>query len=274
MARLSEILLCNLQLCHLLRLVHGVEDGGVGLTGLEIQRTVLRLQDHIVAELTVEILEFRNRLFYAILTLMGCAIHERAPHHDTAEGLHGISQCVGTVGMRAVIIEGAGLAFRIGLHQETAEVGNQLIDLLGLRLPPSLHLFVQRISRLHGLTTVESLGGNRHRRGEVYRQVDLDAIGAQDICYLLYLIKIEGRKHLGRRIYIVEHGTVDTDRGVGTCIFPDERHVDGFGLPLVAVPSRLRVFQRPEDAASGIAALYRTVQIVPMVQQTEFIVRS
>ena len=53
MSRLSKILLRNLQLSHLRRLRHLVEDGRIGLTGLEVEWTILRLQDNILAELSV-----------------------------------------------------------------------------------------------------------------------------------------------------------------------------------------------------------------------------
>ena len=53
MGGLSEILLRNLQFGHLRRLRHLVEDGRIGLTGLEVEWTILRLQDNILAELSV-----------------------------------------------------------------------------------------------------------------------------------------------------------------------------------------------------------------------------
>ena len=140
-----------------------VEDWGIRFTGLEVERTVLRLQDHVVAKLAVEVSELRDSLFHTILTLMLGAIDERAPHDDATERFHRIGQCVGTVGMGAVIVEGTRLSLRVGLHKETAEVGNLLVDLLGLSFPPSLHRRIQRVGSLQCLSTVDALHGNGHR---------------------------------------------------------------------------------------------------------------
>jgi hypothetical protein len=57
MSRLSQILLGNLQLCHLRCLTDIIEDGGVRFARLEVERTVLLLQDHVVAELPVKVRE-------------------------------------------------------------------------------------------------------------------------------------------------------------------------------------------------------------------------
>ena len=59
--------------------------------------------------------------------------------------LQGISQHVGTLGMCAVVIARTRLAFAVGLHQETAKVGNEPIDFVGLLLPPGSHAAVERI---------------------------------------------------------------------------------------------------------------------------------
>ena len=76
MTRLSEILLHNLQLRHLFCLLHRVEDRRIGLARLKIEGPVFRLQNHIVAELAVEVLKFRYRLFYTVFALMGSTIDE------------------------------------------------------------------------------------------------------------------------------------------------------------------------------------------------------
>ena len=65
--------------------------------------------------------------------------------------------------MCAFVVERSGLSLGVGLHQETSEVGNHAVYLLGLGLPPRLHLAVQRIGGLQRLATVESLGRHRHR---------------------------------------------------------------------------------------------------------------
>ena len=175
---------------NLLRLTDIVEDRGVWLTGLEVERTILRLQDHVVSKLSVEVLKLRYSLFHTVFTGVGGSIDERAPHDDASVGSDGFCQHIGTVGMGTVIVEGTWLSLGIGFHQKSAEVGNQRVDLLGLGLPPGFHLRVQRVGGFQGFPSVESLGGNGHGRGEVHRQIDLDTIGSQDIRIGLYLINI------------------------------------------------------------------------------------
>src|SRR3546814_10943245 len=64
--------------------------------------------------------------------------------------------------MAAVVVAGAGLAFRIGLDEEAAEIGNRGVDLVGLGAPPC------------GDVRIERIGGRqaagRLARGEIDRQ--------------------------------------------------------------------------------------------------------
>ena len=83
MARLTEILLRNLQLHHVGCLLNLVEDRTVWLTGLEVQRTILSLQDDIITELTVQWFELRYSLLHTVLTLVVGTIDRRGqavPH--------------------------------------------------------------------------------------------------------------------------------------------------------------------------------------------------
>ena len=61
-------------------------------------------------------------------------VDERAPHHDAAVRRQRVGQHVGAVGVRAAVVLRAGLAFAVGLDDEAAEVGNQPVDLVRLRL--------------------------------------------------------------------------------------------------------------------------------------------
>src|SRR3546814_7606411 len=56
---------------------------------------------------------------------------------------------VGALGMAAVIVAGAGLAFRIGLDEEAAEIGNRGVDLVGLGAPPCGDVRIERRSEEH-----------------------------------------------------------------------------------------------------------------------------
>ena len=179
MLALPQVLLGNLQFGHLGGLLHLVEDRSVRLAGLEVERAVFRLQDDVVAELSVESGKLAHGLHHAVLALVLGTVDEGTPHHDTAERLQRVGQHVGSVGMTAPVVERARLSFRVGLHEEAAKVGNQLVDFLCLALPPALHVAVERVG---GLCSAESLG-----RTEVHRQIDLDAPGAQQVGNRLYL---------------------------------------------------------------------------------------
>ena len=173
-------------------------------------------------------------------------IDETAPHHNTAKGLQCLCQHIGSVSMRTVVVARTGLSFTIGFYQKTAKIGNQLIDFTGLALPPARHTGVFRVCGL-GITEC-------HRGGEIDGEEDADTIRTQDVGYLLHLTQILLREHLGRCIDIIEHRTVDTDGGIGTCIVADE----------------LLVQVKPlEDAVAGIAAFDTAVEIIPMVEQTQ-----
>ena len=112
-----------------------------------------------------------------------------------------------------MVVARTGLSLAIGLDQETAEVGNELVDLLRLALPPTGYRGVERVGR-RGLAEC-------HGCGEVDAQEDADAIGAQQVGYLAHLLQIGRGQHLGRGVDVVEHGTVDADGGVGAGVILD-----------------------------------------------------
>ena len=246
MARLAEILLRNLQLGHVGRLANLVEDGAVGLARLEVERSVLGLQDDVRTEFPVEGLELGDGLLHAVFTLVVGTVDKAAPHDDAAEGLQRLGQHVGTVGVRPFVVAGAGLSLAVGLDQEAAEVGNELIDLLGLALPPLSHLRVERVG---------SLGvAQCHGACEVDAQEDADAIGPKDVGNRLHLLQIVGGEDLRRGVHVVQHGAVDADGRVGACVLADALFVEMEPL---------------EDALARIAALDAPVEVVPVVEQAQ-----
>ena len=170
MDALSEIFLRNLQLRHKRCLLYLVEHRSIRLTRLEVERTVLCLKDYIVAEESVLALELSDSLLHTILALVLVAIHETAPHHDAAVGFQRVGKHIGTIGVCAVIIAGAGLSLGVCLHEEATEIRNNGINLLCLVLPPLRYLRVKRVCRLESAQC--------HRCGEVHRKVGPDSIRA------------------------------------------------------------------------------------------------
>ena len=192
---------------------------------------------------------------------MASTVDKAAPHDDAAIRLHRLSQHIRTVGMCALVVERTWLALAVGFHQEASEVGYQCINLLCLRLPPSLNLGVQGVGGLDRPAAVESFSGDSHWGGEVNRQIDLDAVRTENIGNLLYLIKIYSAEHLWRGVHIVQHRTIDANGGVSAGIFLDQTGI--YGLRLVTV-------KVPENTESGIAAFYAAIKVVPMVQNPIF----
>src|SRR3546814_1836411 len=74
-------------------------------------------------------------------------IDEGAPDDDAVVRAKRGGKHVGALGMAAVIVAGAGLAFRIGLDEEAAEIGNRGVDLVGLGAPPCGDVRIERIDR-------------------------------------------------------------------------------------------------------------------------------
>src|SRR3546814_15385655 len=97
------------------------------LARLEIHGAVLDLEDDVGGERAVERLELAIRLPGAVLGIVG-RIDEGAPDDDAVVRAKRGGKHVGALGMAAVIVAGAGLAFRIGLDEEAAEIGNRGVE--------------------------------------------------------------------------------------------------------------------------------------------------
>ena len=93
----TQILLSDLELHHHRRLLQSGEQRAIGLTGLEVDGTILNLDNHIIGKLTIEGHELFIGLIGTITALR--IIHEGTPHHDTLMGLQHTCQHIGTIGM-------------------------------------------------------------------------------------------------------------------------------------------------------------------------------
>ena len=185
---LSQIFLGNLQFCYLRSLLDVVEDRSVWLTGLEVERTILGLQDDVVSELSIHILKLAYGLFHSVFALVVGTIYKASPHDDATVWLDGIGKHVGSLGMSAVVIARTRLSFRISFYQESAKVWNGSINLLCFLLPPLLYLFIQWVCSL-GIAQC-------HRRSKVDAEIHSDAVRTQDVGDDLHLINIFCRHHL------------------------------------------------------------------------------
>src|SRR3546814_16988198 len=83
------------------------------------------------------------RSFRAVAVVVG-RIDEGAPDHGTARPERR-REHVRPVGVAASIVLRPRLAFRIGLDQKAAEIGDRGVNLVGLRLPPAPHPWIERV---------------------------------------------------------------------------------------------------------------------------------
>ena len=190
-------------------MLHRTEQWTVRFAGLEVYRSVLHLDDDVVAELPVQRLKFQICLFGAVG--IGRTVYKSAPHNDAFVRLQRICQHVGAFGMGTSEVAGTGLPFRIGFHQEAAEVGDDAVDFLNLVFPPADDFFVKRIGSAQ---TVES-----HRGCKINGEVHTQSVRAENICQCFYFLQVFGRKDFWGSVYVVQHSAVDADGSIGAGIF-------------------------------------------------------
>ena len=244
----AQVFLRNLELHHHLRVTEFSEQGTEGFARLEIHRSVLDLDDHVVGELPVQ----RKEFLHGLVGPVGArgAVDEGTPHDDAAVGLQRLRQHVRPVGVGAPVILRSGLAFGIGLYQETAEVRDGLVDFLVLVFPPFPHGGIQRVA------AGESAQGDG--AGPFDGQVGLDSVFAEDACDLRHagdMLRIQDER-IG--IHIVEDGSVQAHGGTELSVAADALHRNLRGGPL------------PHGQAR-IAPLHGVVQVVPVVQDAEVV---
>ena len=245
----SEVLLGDLELHHHLGLVHLSEEGIEGLARLEVDGTVLDLNEDVVGEQSVKVLELFDGLVGAVGA--GRAVDEGTPHDDAAVGADGLSQHVGAVGVCAAVVLRAGLALGVGLHQEASEVRDGRINLISLVLPPLADLGIERVAARQ---SAEGDGA-----GPLDGQVSGNAVFAQDVGDLRHARDMLSVEDQGIGVDVVEGRAVDADGCAEFAVFADACFGDVRRSPLPHGPS-------------GIAALDGVVEVVPMVEDAVIVV--
>ena len=182
---MTKILLRDLQLSHQWSFLYFVEDWSIGFAWLEVERSVLRLENDIWTELPVERQKFRNSLLHPVFSFVLVAIDEASPHDYSSVRLQRVGKHVGTFGMASAVVARSRLSLAVCFHEESTKVGYSFVYLSCLVLPPFRYLGIQRVG---GFQAAES-----HGRSEVHRQVGLYAIFAQNVGNDLHLINIFSR---------------------------------------------------------------------------------
>lgn len=206
------------------------------------------LHNHVVAKGAIQRHELAVRLLGAVVRLL-MRVDERAPHHHPAMRRQCIGEQVRAIGVAASIVLRAGLAFGVGLDQKPAKIRNARIDGVGCVAPPALHLRVQRVGSLQ---TTDFDGGTEART-----EKHANAIGAKNrrqCCGLIQIVRCQA-PCLG--IDVVEHGSIDAQRRVGTRAVGVARiQIAGQRLP---IPQR----------RAGIATFHQPIEIVPMIKHAQ-----
>ncbi len=162
---------------------------------------------------------------------------ERARHH------------VGGVGVRASVSGGSHAAFRIGLQDEAAEIGDGPVNRIRRRLPPRRYASVGRIESVEtadGLRAAE-IDGDRHAHAPGPKGVG-DAGDLRDDLR---------RQHLGIGIDVIDGAAIDAKRGQQAAVFADAAQVVA-GVAVV-----------PEDRAAAVAAFDGAIEVVPLIHPAE-----
>ena len=203
----AEVFLGDLQFERERRARHGAEERMKRLARLEVDRAVLDLHHHVGAELAVERLELVVGLLGPVVRDV-LVVDEGAPHHDAAVRRERIGQQVGAVGVGAAVVLRPGLALRVGLDEEAAEIGNEPVDLV--RPCPSTTPSRPGSSGSAVFRPPISIG-----RAEAGREINADAVGPENVGQHDRLAEIGVRQDERIGVHVGQHGAVDADGGVG-----------------------------------------------------------
>ena len=195
MVREAEVLLRDLKLRHELCLRHRTEERVERLARLKVNGAVLDLQQNVRREPSVEGLQVvvagRGPVVAGLRV-----VDEGAPHHDpVVRGERGCEH-VRAVGVRAVVGARPRLAFAVGLNEKTAEVWDEVVNLVRLLLPPSDHF---RVERVGGLKAAQLDG-----RGKARREVDAHAVRAKRVGDGRGLTQIFGAQALSAGVDVIK----------------------------------------------------------------------
>ena len=190
---------------------HRADHGGDRLASLEVHRAVLDLHDHVLVEAAVQrgevIVRGARPVGAPIAPVLVVVVDEGPPEHLPAVRGQRPGQQVRAIGMVAAVGERPGLALRVGLDHETAEVRDRGVDRVGGAPPPVLHLDVQRVGGLQP--------AQQARRGEGDRQQHRDALGAEDLREARHLVQARGQQRglVGVDVHVVQRDPVDAHGG-------------------------------------------------------------
>ena len=253
MALLSGVFLRDLQFDRFVGAAQPGEQRRRRFAHLEIDRTILDLDDDVVVERAVERMKivvgrFRAIVFQ-IVPIEMVVVDEGAIEHDAAMRLEGAGDHVGGVGRRSAIGRGPEAALGIGLHDEAAEIRDVPVNLVHLLAPPLGDPRIQRIKRVE---PADDFGA-----AEIDGQRKLHAPGTEHIGDAADLRDETVFENAGGGVHVIDRASVDADRGQQASVLA--------GAGQIAADVSIG----EEDGRAAVSALDAAVEIVPLVHPAD-----
>ncbi len=219
------------------------------LAHLEVDGPMLDLDDDVRLEGAVERVEVviagASAIGLEVVPVEVIVVDEAAIEHDSAVRFEGACDCVRGLCGRASVFGWPDAAFGVGLDDEAAEVGNQLVDLIYLLLPPRRDL---RVYGIEGCEAADDL-----RAGEIDGERHAHSPWAECVCDARQLMQHRWIERAQVGVYVVDRASVEPDRSEQAAVLRYAREV----LPDVPVGE--------EDGASCVAAFDCSVEVIPLV---------
>src|SRR6266852_1557901 len=140
MPLLPRVLLCDLQLNRLARFLKSPEERRNRFARLEVDWTILNLDDDVVRKSAVE--RMKNvvcgfgTIALGITPIKMVVIDKRPVENDPAVPRKGVRNRVGCLCGRSAVGRGTCPALRIRLYNKSAEIRNLLVNLVNFLAPP------------------------------------------------------------------------------------------------------------------------------------------
>src|SRR5215470_619756 len=249
MTLLTCVFLRNLQFDSFIRLSEPAEQRRDRLAHLEIDRSVLDLDDDVVPKFPIQRIEdVVSRLGAIVLEIAPIqmmVVNERTIEEHASVRFESQCDCICGVGRRPSITRRTEPPLRVRLHNKTAQVGDLLIDVLGFVLPPGCNPRIQRIERLQSTNTFRS--------AKLYRDRKPHAPGTKRIGDPGQLRNEVTGENARISIYVVDSTSVDSNRCEQPGILTRPRQI------------RAHTSVLEKNRCAGISTLNRAIEIVPLV---------
>src|SRR5713101_8291624 len=152
MPLLPRVLLCDFQLNRLARFLKSAKERRDWFTRLEIDRSILNLDDDVVCKLAVErmknIIGSSGAIALGIVPVKMMVIDKGPVENDSGVRLKGMRDRVGCHCGRPAVGRGTCPALRVRFYDKSAEIGNLPVNLVNFLAPPFRNARIQRIKRI------------------------------------------------------------------------------------------------------------------------------